>query len=103
MQYVLLLNSILTVEEHKPLSHQNKGWEIFTNQVLQLLNNVDRKIVFILWGNYAKEKGKILNNPKHLVLTSSHPSPLGAYKGFFGSKPFSKACNFLEIDYKIWE
>ena len=100
---VLLLNSVLTVEYGKPLSHVNKGWEIFTDHILSYLNSLDKKIVYILWGNEAIKKGKILNNPKQLVLTSVHPSPLSAYRGFFGSKPFSTSCDYLNIDYRIWK
>lgn len=94
-QGVLLLNTSLTVREHMANSHSNKGWEIFTDNVIELLNEQDRPIVFILWGRNAISKTKYLNNPKHLVLTSVHPSPLSAYGGFFGSKPFSKTNDFL--------
>lgn len=94
-QGVLLLNTSLTVREHMANSHSNKGWEIFTDNVIKLLNEQDRPIVFILWGRNAISKTKYLNNPKHLVLTSVHPSPLSAYGGFFGSKPFSKTNDFL--------
>lgn len=94
-QGVLLLNTSLTVREHLANSHSNKGWEIFTDNVIKLLNEQDRPIVFILWGRNAISKTKYLNNPKHLVLTSVHPSPLSAYGGFFGSKPFSKTNKFL--------
>ena len=95
-QGVLLLNTCLTVREHQANSHQGKGWEIFTDNCIKLLNEQDRPIVFILWGNNAISKKKLLTNPNHLVLTSAHPSPLSAYAGFFGSKPFSKTNNFLE-------
>jgi len=94
-QGVLLLNSSLTVREHMANSHANKGWEIFTDNCIKLLNEQDRPIVFILWGRNAIDKKKYLNNPKHLILTSVHPSPLSAYNGFFGSKPFSKTNDFL--------
>ena len=94
-QGVLLLNTSLTVREHMANSHSNKGWEIFTDNVIKLLNEQDRPIVFIPWGRNAISKTKYLNNPKHLVLTSVHPSPLSAYGGFFGSKPFSKTNDFL--------
>lgn len=100
---ILLLNAVLTVEYGKPLSHVGKGWETFTDHVLEYLNSLDKKIVYILWGNEAIKKGKILNNPNQLVITSVHPSPLSAYRGFFGSKPFSASCNFLNIDYNIWK
>ena len=95
MQGVLLLNTTLTVREHLANSHSKHGWEIFTDNVIKLLNEQDRPIVFILWGRNAISKTKYLNNPKHLVLTSVHPSPLSAYGGFFGSKPFSKTNDFL--------
>ncbi len=95
-QGVLLLNTILTVRHSSPLSHQNKGWEILTDRVIELLNKQDRPIVFVLWGNNAKKKKNMLNNPKHLILSSAHPSPLSAYNGFFNSKPFSKINEFLK-------
>lgn len=100
---VLLLNTILTVREHEALSHQNIGWEIFTDNVIKFLNTLDQPIVFLLWGSQAAKKASLLNNPKHLVITSAHPSPLSAYRGFFGSKPFSKINNFLPqpINFKI--
>ena len=94
-QGVLLLNTSLTVREHQANSHSNKGWEIFTDNIIKLLNDMDKPIVYILWGRNAISKTKYLNNPKHLVLTSVHPSPLSAYNGFFGSKPFSKTNKFL--------
>lgn len=94
-QGVLLLNTILTVRAGMPLSHKNQGWEIFTDGIIKLLNEQDRPMVFILWGANAISKKRLLNNPKHLVLTSVHPSPLSAYGGFFGSKPFSKTNDFL--------
>ena len=94
-QGVLLLNSTLTVREHIANSHSNFGWNIFTDNCIKLLNEQDRPIVFILWGNNAISKEKYLTNPKHLVIKSAHPSPLSAYNGFFGSKPFSKTNDFL--------
>lgn len=97
---VLLLNTVLTVREGKPHSHANKGWEILTSEIIKELNNVDRKLVFMLWGNDAKKYKEMLNNPKHLVLEASHPSPFSADKGFFGCKHFSKAENYLGE--KIW-
>lgn len=100
---ILLLNTILTVEMGKSLSHQNIGWEEFTDNVLKLLNQIDRPLVFILWGNKSKAKMSFLNNPKHLIITSAHPSPLSAYNGFFGSKPFSRACAFLQEPIEIWK
>ena len=104
---VLLLNSVLTVEKDKPASHKNIGWEIFTDSIIKKLNERDKPIVFILWGNFAKSKKELITNPKHLVLTSSHPSPFSVNYGFFGSKPFSKTNEFLrkngikEIDWTI--
>lgn len=95
-QGVLLLNTILTVRSATPLSHKGLGWEIFTDGIIDLLNNEERPIVFILWGANAIAKKKRLTNPNHLVLTSVHPSPLSAYGGFYGSKPFSKANLFLK-------
>jgi uracil-DNA glycosylase len=94
-QGVLLLNSVLTVEKDKPSSHKGMGWELFTDYVIKKLNTKDDPIVFILWGNFAKSKKKYITNPKHLVIESAHPSPFSAYNGFFGSKPFSKANDFL--------
>lgn len=94
-QGVLLLNTVLTVRAHQAGSHQGKGWEQFTDAVIQAVNKEDRPIVFILWGRPAQMKKKMLTNPKHLILEAPHPSPLSAYRGFFGSKPFSKTNNFL--------
>lgn len=95
IQGVLLLNTILTVEAHKPLSHKGKGWEQFTDNVITLLDQDDRPKVFVLWGNNAKKKNILIQNPNHLVLMSSHPSPLSARHSFFGSRPFSKINRFL--------
>ncbi len=94
-QGVLLINSIMSVEESKPSSHKNIGWEQFTDNIIKILNEKDQSIVFILWGNYAKEKEKYITSTKHLVLKASHPSPFSARNGFFGSKPFSKTNEFL--------
>jgi uracil-DNA glycosylase len=94
-QGVFLLNTYLSVEESKPLSHSKIGWELFTDHVLQVLNEQNQAIVFILWGNKAQQKAAFLNNPNHLVLRAPHPSPLSSYQGFFGSKPFSKTNSFL--------
>lgn len=92
---VLLLNAVLTVEKDKAASHRNLGWELFTDYIIKLVNAKDTPVVFILWGNFAKEKKKLITNSKHLVLTSPHPSPFSAYSGFFGSRPFSKTNEFL--------
>jgi len=94
-QGVLLLNTVLTVRAHQANSHQGKGWELFTDAVIQAVNEQDRPIVFLLWGRPAQLKKPMLNNPKHLILQAPHPSPLSAYRGFFGSKPFSKTNDFL--------
>lgn len=104
---VLLLNSVLTVRANQPRSHRNIGWEEFTDNVIMLLNQREKPIVFLLWGNDAKAKKKLITNPNHLILTSAHPSPLSAFNGFFGCRHFSKANEFLkangieEIDWSI--
>lgn len=104
---VLLLNAVLTVEEHTPTSHKDHGWEIFTDDVIKILNNKKMPVVFILWGNYARSKKNLITNPIHYVIESAHPSPFSAYNGFFGSKPFSKTNKFLkehglkEIDWRV--
>ena len=106
-QGVLLLNSVLTVQKDKPASHQGKGWEIFTDKIIEELNKKDTPIVFLLWGNFAKKKMELITNPKHLILTSSHPSPFSVKYGFEGCSHFSKANNFLKqnninpIDWQI--
>ncbi len=94
-QGVLLLNTILSVRKGEAFSHKSYGWEIFTDNVIKYINELNQPIVFILWGSPAQSKIKYLNNPKHLIIKSAHPSPLSAYRGFFGSKPFSKANEFL--------
>lgn len=94
-QGVLMLNTVLTVRAHQANSHQGKGWEQFTDAVIKAVNEQDRPIVFILWGRPAQNKKSMLNNPKHLILEAPHPSPLSSYRGFFGSKPFSKTNQFL--------
>ncbi len=94
-QGVLLLNATLTVRAHTAGSHQNKGWEQFTDAVIQALSEKREHLVFLLWGRYAKDKGKIIDFTKHLVLEAAHPSPLGAHKGFFGCKHFSKTNEYL--------
>lgn len=94
-QGVLMLNTVLTVRAHQANSHQGKGWEIFTDSVIKAVNESDQPIVFILWGKPAQSKKKMLTNPKHLILEAPHPSPLSSYRGFFGSKPFSKTNAYL--------
>jgi len=94
-QGVLLLNATLTVRAHQAGSHQNKGWELFTDAIIHRLAETRENLVFILWGNYAQRKGAFIDSGKHLVLKSAHPSPLSAHNGFFGSKPFSKTNHYL--------
>ena len=104
---VLLLNAVLTVEEHQPTSHKNKGWETFTDEIIRIINKKEEPVVFILWGAYARAKKDLITNPKHLIIESAHPSPFSARNGFFGSKPFSKTNEFLkkngikEIDWRV--
>ena len=104
---VLLLNAVLTVEKDKPASHRNLGWERLTDYIIKILNQKEEPVVFILWGNFAKEKAKLITNPNHYIITSPHPSPFSARYGFFGSKPFSRANNFLkehnikEVDWNL--
>lgn len=106
-QGVLMLNTVLTVRAHRANSHHGQGWEEFTDAAIRALNTQDRPIVFILWGKPAQSKKSMLNNPNHLILEAPHPSPLSAYRGFFGSKPFSKTNAFLKeqgvepIDWQI--
>ena len=92
---VLLLNSVLTVEKDKAASHKGIGWELLTDYVIKVLNMKETPVVFILWGNFARNKKCLVTNPKHLIIESAHPSPFSANAGFFGSKPFSKTNNFL--------
>ena len=94
-QGVLLLNTSLTVEAHKANSHCNKGWEILTDEIIKCLNAKQEPMVFILWGRNARNKKKYITNSKHLIIESAHPSPLSAYNGFFGSRPFSRTNDFL--------
>ena len=94
-QGVLLLNTVLTVREYQANSHQGIGWEEFTDHIITLLNQRKEPMVFVLWGRPAQRKQSMITNPDHLVITSPHPSPLSAYRGFFGSRPFSKANDFL--------
>lgn len=104
---VLMMNAVLTVRGGQANSHRNMGWEIFTDKVIELLNKREKPIVFILWGNNAKQKMKLITNPNHLILQAAHPSPLSAFNGFFGCKHFSKTNDFLinhgisPIDWKI--
>jgi len=93
---VMLLNAVLTVVKDTPLSHRGKGWEIFTDNVIKYLNEREKPIIFILWGSYARSKKEFINTNKHHIVESPHPSPLSAARGFFGSKPFSKANYYLE-------
>jgi len=104
-QGVFLLNTTLTVEKSKPLSHRDYGWSEFTDRVISLISNKLDNIVFILWGSFAQSKKQLIDSNKHLILTAPHPSPLSAHRGFFGSKPFSKTNNFLhskQIDMVNW-
>lgn len=106
-QGVMLLNTVLTVRNHQANSHKGIGWEEFTDAAIRILNEQDRPIVYMLWGKPAQSKQEMLNNPKHLVLTAPHPSPLSAYRGFFGCRHFGQANEFLkrnglkEIDWQI--
>lgn len=97
-QGILLLNSIMTVEKDKPLSHKNCGWEIFTDAIISKLNDREKPVIFVLWGSFARSKGELITNPRHHIITSVHPSPLSASRGFFGSKPFSKINYYLRKD-----
>jgi uracil-DNA glycosylase len=94
-QGVMLLNTGLTVEKDKPNSHKDLGWQVFTDEVIRKLNERDKPVVFILWGNNARNKKSLITNSRHLVIESAHPSPFSARNGFFGSKPFSKTNDFL--------
>lgn len=94
-QGVLLLNTVLTVRAHQANSHRGKGWEVFTDRIISLLNEREKPMAFILWGRPARMKKSMITNPKHFIVESPHPSPLSAYSGFFGSKPFSKVNEFL--------
>ncbi|SFF99888.1 Uracil-DNA glycosylase [Lachnospiraceae bacterium C7] len=106
-QGVLMLNTVLTVRAHQANSHKGKGWEQFTDAIIRAVNEKDSPVVYMLWGRPAQTKEKMLNNPKHLVLKAPHPSPLSAYRGFFGCKHFSSANEFLQengldpIDWQI--
>lgn len=98
-QGILLLNTVLTVEEKKPNSHKKYGWQTFTDQVIKVLNDKEEPVIFILWGNNAIKKKALITNPIHHIIESVHPSPLSARRGFFDSKPFSKANDLLKLDY----
>lgn len=104
---VLLLNSVLTVEKDLPASHQKIGWQLFTDYVIKIINLKETPVVFILWGNFARSKKRLITNPNHLIIESTHPSPFSAHNSFFGSRPFSKTNEFLrnngikEIDWSI--
>lgn len=95
-QGVLLLNAIMTVEKDKPLSHKDKGWEIFTDNIIKYLNKREKPVIFVLWGSFARSKKELIDLNKHYVIESAHPSPLSASRGFFGSKPFSKINKILK-------
>jgi uracil-DNA glycosylase len=106
-QGVLLLNTVLTVRAHSPNSHRNKGWERFTDEIIKAINNLDKPLVIFLWGKPAQKKKSLLDNQKHIIIETSHPIPLSSYRGFSGSKCFSKCNDFLaknniaEIDWQI--
>lgn len=104
-QGVFLLNSTLTVREAQAGSHQNQGWERFTDEIIKLISTKKENVVFILWGSYAHKKSKLIDQEKHLVIKGVHPSPLSSYRGFFGSKPFSKTNEYLikhQLEPIIW-
>ena len=94
-QGVLLINSVMTVEKGRANSHAGHGWETFTNNVIEKINTLDQPVVYLLWGNNARQKKQLITNPKHLILETVHPSPLSVYRGFFGCRHFSKANDFL--------
>ncbi len=99
-QGVLLLNSVLSVRAGQAGSHQNQGWETFTDKIIEIINAQQQNVVFILWGAYAQKKGKIVDSKRHFMIKSAHPSPLSAYRGFFGSRPFSQANEYLKTHQK---
>ena len=107
MKEFFLLNTVLTVRANDAHSHKDKGWEIFTDEVIRIISEKKEHVVFILWGKPAQLKAKLIDENKHMILISPHPSPLSSYRGFFGSKPFSKANAYLrvhhikEIDWKL--
>lgn len=94
-QGVLLMNAIWTVRDSQPLSHKEKGWEVFTDQIIRILSQKKEPMVFVLWGSFARKKKKLITNPNHLIIENVHPSPLSAYRGFFGAKPFSIINQYL--------
>ncbi|MBC1937369.1 uracil-DNA glycosylase [Listeria grandensis] len=96
-QGVLMLNTVLTVQAGKAASHRKKGWELFTDAIIRLLNEKEEQVIFVLWGGDAKKKQALITNPQHQVITAVHPSPLSAYNGFFGSKPYSQINEYLEV------
>lgn len=98
VQGVLLLNTIMTIEKDKPLSHKNIGWELFTDEIIRKIDSSNKPIVFVLWGASASLKKVLITNKHHLIIESAHPSPLSANRGFFGSKPFSKINNYLQTN-----
>lgn len=108
-QGVFMMNAVMSVEKGKAGSHRKKGWEQFSDRVIEVLNAQSQGIVFILWGNWAIQKTKLITNPQHRIITSPHPSPLSAYQGFFGSRPFSKTNEYLKemgrtpVDWRIME
>ncbi|MDR1906171.1 MAG: uracil-DNA glycosylase [Clostridiales bacterium] len=97
-QGVMMLNAVLTVRRGLPNSHKGKGWEFLTDRVISVLNDREKPVVFILWGRNARDKKSLITNRRHLIIESAHPSPLSAYNGFFGSKPFSKTNAFLQLN-----
>ena len=99
-QGILLLNSVLTVEKDKAFSHKNKGWEIFTDTIIQKLNEREEPVIFVLWGNSARQKKELIDLSKHYIIESAHPSPLSANRGFFGTKPFSRINQILKENNK---
>ena len=100
-QGILLLNAVLTVEEGKANAHKNRGWEVFTNKIISIINEKCENVVFLLWGANAQKKGKYIDTTKHLVINDPHPSPLSAYRGFWGSKPFSRINTYLIAQGKV--
>lgn len=106
-QGVLLLNTVLTVRAHEANSHRNRGWESFTDKVIETVNRKSEPVVFLLWGSHAQKKAELITNPRYMIIRSPHPSPLSAHRGFFGSRPFSRTNAFLrkmglqEIDWQI--